>query len=121
VIVVGNDPDYGRLAENFSRLCAAANLREVRVMLEFIPYSRIRSLAQADALLADVEPANAGVLVDALHLSRSGGARRISRNMIRRCSPTYTCVMRQLSPPDPVGCGPRREKGGSIQEKVGFG
>jgi sugar phosphate isomerase/epimerase len=74
VIVVGNDPDRGRLAENFSRLCVAANLMEVRVMLEFIPYSRIRSLAQAVALLADVEPANAGVLVDALHLSRSGGS-----------------------------------------------
>jgi sugar phosphate isomerase/epimerase len=74
VIVSGNDPDHGRLAENFSRLCAAANLREVRVMLEFNPYSRIRSLAQAVALLADIEPANAGVLVDALHLSRSGGS-----------------------------------------------
>jgi sugar phosphate isomerase/epimerase len=74
VIVSGNDPDCGRLAGNFSRLCAAANLRGVRVMLEFIPYSRIRSLAQAVALLADVEPANAGVLVDALHLSRSGGS-----------------------------------------------
>src|SRR5260370_8529509 len=67
-------PDCGRLAGNFCRLCAAANLREVRVMLEFNPYSRVRSLAQAVALLADVEPANAGVLVDALHLSRSGGS-----------------------------------------------
>jgi sugar phosphate isomerase/epimerase len=74
VIVSGKDPDRGRLAEKFSRLCALANLRGVRVMLEFNPYSRIRSLAQAVALLADVEPANAGVLVDALHLSRSGGS-----------------------------------------------
>jgi sugar phosphate isomerase/epimerase len=74
VIVSGNDPDRERLAGSFSRLCAAANLREVRVMLEFNPYSRVRSLAQAVALLADVEPANAGVLVDALHLSRSGGS-----------------------------------------------
>jgi sugar phosphate isomerase/epimerase len=74
VIVSGNDPERGRLAGNLSRLCAAANLRGVRVMLEFLPYSHIRSLAQAVALLADVNPANAGVLVDALHLSRSGGS-----------------------------------------------
>ena len=74
VIVVGNDPARGRLAGNVSRLCAAASLRGLRVMLEFIPYSHIRSLAQAVALLADVGPANAGVLVDALHLSRSGGS-----------------------------------------------
>jgi sugar phosphate isomerase/epimerase len=33
VIVVGNDPDRGRLAGNLSRLCAAASLRGVRVML----------------------------------------------------------------------------------------
>ncbi len=98
LIVVGNDPDRGRLAGNFSRLCAAANLRKVRVMLEFIPYSHIHSLAQAVALLVDVKPANAGVLVDALHLSRSGGSPADLANMIRCCSPTCTCVMRQLSP-----------------------
>lgn len=74
VIVAGNDPDRGRLAENLSRLCAAANLRGVRVMLEFLPYSQIRSLAEAVAMLSDVSPTNAGVLVDALHLSRSGGS-----------------------------------------------
>jgi sugar phosphate isomerase/epimerase len=74
VIVAGNDHDRGRLSENLSRLCAAADLRGVRVMLEFLPYSQIRSLAEAVAMLADVGPANAGVLVDALHLSRSGGS-----------------------------------------------
>jgi sugar phosphate isomerase/epimerase len=74
VVVAGNDPDRGRLAENLSRLCAAANLRGIRVMLEFLPYSEIRSLAEAVALLAEVRPADAVVLVDALHLSRSGGS-----------------------------------------------
>jgi len=74
VIVVGNDPDRGRLVANFSSLCAAADRRGVRVMLEFIPYSQIRSLPEAAALLAEVRPANAGILIDALHLSRSGAS-----------------------------------------------
>jgi sugar phosphate isomerase/epimerase len=74
VVVAGRDPDRGRLAENISRLCTAANLRGIRLMLEFLPYSEIRSLAEAVALLKDIGPANAGVLVDALHLSRSGGS-----------------------------------------------
>ena len=121
VIVSGNDPDHGRLAENFSRLCATANLREVRVMLEFNPYSRIRSLAQAVALLADIEPANAGVLVDALHLSRSGG----SPADLAQYDPALFSYMHLCDapaiPPDPMGCGPKREKGDSIQAKVGFG
>ena len=73
VLTVGNDPDRERLKTNFARLCAAANLRGMRVMLEFIPYSQIRSLEQAVALLDQVKAANAGVLVVALHLSRSGG------------------------------------------------
>ncbi len=73
VITTGNDPDRGRLGTNLARLCAAAHLRGLRVMLEFIPYSQIRSLEQAVALLDKVRPVNAGVLVDALHLSRSGG------------------------------------------------
>jgi sugar phosphate isomerase/epimerase len=74
VVVAGRDPDRGRLKENLSQLCAMADLRGIRVMLEFLPYSEIRSLAEAVALLAEVRPANAGVLVDALHLSRSGGS-----------------------------------------------
>lgn len=73
VLTVGNDPDRGRLADNLARLCAAAHQRGLRVMLEFIPYSEVRSLADAAALLAAVRPADAGLLVDALHLSRSGG------------------------------------------------
>jgi len=73
VIVTGNDPDRGRLAASFARLCEAANARGLRVMLEFIPYSQIRSLDQAASLLEQVGAADAGILVDALHLSRSGG------------------------------------------------
>lgn len=73
VVVAGRDPDRGRLAENLARLCAAANSRGIRVMLEFLPYSEIRTLAESVALLTEVRPADAGVLVDALHLSRSGG------------------------------------------------
>lgn len=73
VLVVGNDADWGRMAMNFAAFCQAAHERRLRVMLEFIPYARIRSLPEAHALLAEVAPANAGLLVDALHLSRSGG------------------------------------------------
>ncbi|MBR0663083.1 TIM barrel protein [Roseomonas hellenica] len=73
VLTVGNDPDRGRLAGNLARLCAAAHQRGLRVMLEFIPYAQVTTLADAAALLAAVRPADAGLLVDALHLSRSGG------------------------------------------------
>jgi len=74
VLVCGHDPDRGRMAANFSRLCEAANSRGLRVMLEFLPYTHVRTLAEAHDLLMEVAPANGGLLVDALHLSRSGGS-----------------------------------------------
>jgi sugar phosphate isomerase/epimerase len=73
VLAVGNDPDRDRLARNFARFCEEAAARGLRVMLEFIPYSALRGLQDAAGLLSEVRPADAGILVDAIHLSRSGG------------------------------------------------
>jgi len=73
VLTVGNDPDRDRMAANFARFCEAAAERGLRIMLEFIPYSELHSLQDAADFLAAVRPADAGILVDALHLSRSGG------------------------------------------------
>jgi sugar phosphate isomerase/epimerase len=74
LIVCGNDPDRARTTENLGRICEASNLRGLRVMFEFLPYTEIRSLAETHALLEETKPANAGILVDAVHLSRSGGS-----------------------------------------------
>jgi sugar phosphate isomerase/epimerase len=73
VLTVGFDEERGRLVENFGAFCAMAQSCGLRTMLEFIPYATIGTLAQAHDLLAEVAPADAGLLVDALHLSRSGG------------------------------------------------
>lgn len=74
LIVCSNDGERSRTLENLARLCEASNQRGLRVMLEFLPYTEIRSLAEAHAVLEEIKPANAGILVDALHLSRSGGS-----------------------------------------------
>jgi len=74
LIVCSNDGERSRTQENLARLCEASNQRGLGVMLEFLPYTEIRSLAEAHAVLEEIKPANAGILVDALHLSRSGGS-----------------------------------------------
>src|SRR5262245_15664340 len=71
LLTVGHDPDRSRLRDNFADLCEAAEARGVRVMLEFIPYAQCASLAEAHRLLLAASASNAGLLVDALHLSRS--------------------------------------------------
>lgn len=74
VLVCGFDPEHARLAANLARLCSETNARGLRLMLEFLPYTHIRTLREAHDMLRDIAPADAGILVDALHLSRSGGS-----------------------------------------------
>jgi sugar phosphate isomerase/epimerase len=73
VLAIAFDDDRARLLDNFGQLCAAAHRCGLRTMLEFIPYSVLGTLAKAHQFLVAAAPANAGLLVDALHLSRSGG------------------------------------------------
>ena len=74
LLTIGNDPDRPRMLANFARFCEAAASFDLKVMLEFIPYCQVRSLADARRMIEDAAQANAGILFDALHLARSGGA-----------------------------------------------
>jgi sugar phosphate isomerase/epimerase len=72
--VVCRDPEADRALANFSRTCAMARARGLRVALEFMPYSSVRSLSEARAFLARAGQSNAGLCVDALHFHRSGSS-----------------------------------------------
>lgn len=72
--VVCRDPDSDRALANFSRTCAMARARGLRVALEFMPYSSVRSLSEASDFLARARQENAGLCVDALHFHRSGSS-----------------------------------------------
>lgn len=67
------DSDRKRRIETFQTLCDLAETCVLEVLVEFNPYSACRSLADAADLVRAARRPNAGVLVDALHLSRSGG------------------------------------------------
>lgn len=72
LLVVGNDPDPARLAENFAGLCDLAADHGIGIALEPIPYVQLATPAQALALLAAVRRPNAKLLIDALHFHRAG-------------------------------------------------
>ena len=72
-LVLGYDTDRGRLADNFTRVCVAAADRGIRPGLEFMKYSAVQTLeAAVEVVQRSGHPAGS-VLVDALHLHRSGG------------------------------------------------
>lgn len=100
VLVVGNDPDEARVTENVARLCTLAAPFGLKVMLEFIPYCQTGTVEAAHRVVTRAAQPNAGVLVDALHLSRSGG----SPADIRRLDPAWLsycqiCDAQPVRPP----------------------
>ncbi|WP_291677429.1 TIM barrel protein [Bosea sp. (in: a-proteobacteria)] len=76
VTVSGDDADRARLTASFGALCDLAGRFGLRVDLEFMRWRVVGTLAQAEAIVRQAGRPNGAVLVDALHLSRSGGAPR---------------------------------------------
>ena len=73
VLVMSAEPEEERTLERFSELCDAAAAYGLHVGLEFAIYTGVRTLAHAARVVAQSKRANASVLIDALHFSRSGG------------------------------------------------
>ena len=73
VLVVSRGVDEGRFAERFGELCDRAAGHGVGCSLEFMAFMSVRTLDEALAVLDAVDRPNGHVLVDALHLARTGG------------------------------------------------
>jgi len=71
--VIAFDPDPLRQQENFNRLAALAAQYELALNIEFLAFSTVPNLAAAKTLVQNSKAANAGIAVDSLHLTRSGG------------------------------------------------
>ncbi len=71
--VCGDDPDRARLVARFAELCDLADGFGMGVDLECMAWRRVASLPDAVRVVEAAGRPNGGVLVDALHLSRTGG------------------------------------------------
>jgi sugar phosphate isomerase/epimerase len=75
MLVANDDPDPGRTAARYARLCAAAAPFSLSADLEPMPWTAMKTIADARRIIVDAgTPSNAGVLVDALHFSRGANA-----------------------------------------------
>jgi sugar phosphate isomerase/epimerase len=72
-LTLGYDPDESRLADRFAWLCEQAEQRGIRPGLEFMKYSPVQTLDAAVRIVQRAGHPAGAVLVDALHLQRSGG------------------------------------------------
>ncbi len=68
------DADDKRRIATYQRLCDIAGENGLTALVEFNPYSACRNLAAALDIVARAARPNAALVIDALHLSRSGGS-----------------------------------------------
>lgn len=72
VLVSGNDSDEARLSANLAHLAVDARKYGLEIAFEFMPFTQVRSIEQALQILRQVAQPNLRLLIDALHVSRSG-------------------------------------------------
>ena len=72
VLFTSRLPELSATVDRFATLCERASQVGVRLVCEFLPIFPLRSLAMALDVVSSHPPMVAGVLVDNLHLSRSG-------------------------------------------------
>ena len=74
VLVASGPAERGEVVQRFGELCERAASGGVVVVLEFLPIFTIGTLDDAVAVVTEVDQPNGAVLVDTLHLARSGGS-----------------------------------------------
>jgi sugar phosphate isomerase/epimerase len=75
------DPQDERCLAHFSLLCDAALDYGLTALIEFNPYSACTNLKKALSLVERAQRSNAALVIDVLHLSRSGGHPRDLRRV----------------------------------------
>ena len=72
ILVAGNDPEQARLIQNFAQFCELSKQFGLSCDLEFMPWTNVKNLAQAEHIVHQSGQDNAAILIDALHFDRSG-------------------------------------------------
>jgi sugar phosphate isomerase/epimerase len=72
ILTVSSFIDPAETADRFAALCKRAEPAGIRVCIEFMRFTRVKTLADALDIVRRADQPNAGILVDLLHVVRSG-------------------------------------------------
>lgn len=87
LLCVSSEPDIATTKRRFEHLCRRAERGDLRVVLEFLAITQIRTLQQALDVVRDVAHPAGGILVDTLHLQRTGSTAHDLRDIDRHLMP----------------------------------
>ncbi len=98
-VVAGDSPNIAVVAEKMARLCDIAKPLGIAVDIEFMPFRGIKSLADAVAVVASCQRSSAHILIDSLHITRSGTTIESLRALDPRLVGTFQICDGPLAPP----------------------
>lgn len=109
VLVASGPAERSEVVERFAALCVRASGTDITLVLEFLPIFSIDSLGAALSVVAEAGYANGAVLVDSLHLARSGGTPEDLIGLEPRLLPYLQIADALAEPVDPSLAGLREE------------
>lgn len=71
ILIAGNDPEHTRLIQNFALFCELSKQYSLSCDLEFMPWTDVKNLTQAQYIVEQSAQDNAAILIDSLHFDRS--------------------------------------------------
>lgn len=71
ILIAGNDAEQNRLTENYAAFCELSKNYGLSCDLEFMPWTAVKNLNQAQTIVEQTGQSNAAVLIDSLHFDRS--------------------------------------------------
>ncbi len=100
-VVQGDDADWPRLRDRFEQICVSAGDLGLTIILEFMPARALATLELAIRLLGETEQRNTAILIDPLHLARSGGTPEDVRRADAKLFPFAQFCDGMLKPGEP--------------------
>lgn len=92
------DDDTARRGDRYADFCARAARRGLNASVEFLPWSALRTIDDAARLVEASGAANAGIMLDCLHLFRSGGSVEALRRHVGKIRYAQICDAPALAP-----------------------
>ncbi|NNG99856.1 TIM barrel protein [Acinetobacter sp. ANC 5414] len=71
ILIAGNDTEQNRLIENYAAFCELSKTYGLSCDIEFMPWTAVKNLTQAQTIVEQAGQPNAAVLIDSLHFDRS--------------------------------------------------
>lgn len=121
VLVIANEPDESRLTERFRELCEHSAEVGLRPALEFMVFSACRTVRDADRVVARAEHPAGAVLVDPLHLRRSGGTPQDVAELAEANPSRYPYAQLCDAPLAPPGDGTRGLYREAVHDRLNAG